>query len=407
MNTRPAIRRRRSWRPNLEQVEERQLLSAISVEYANTAHETDAYGGIVQKDLGAPTSAEVSVPGVPGALEETFQGGAIYWSQNTGAHVVYGGIGAKYAALAYETDAYGRDAQLVLGLPKTDEVNVAGMPGARMNTFQNGAIYWSQATSAHAVYGGIAAEYAATANETDYYGNNVQKILGLPMTDEMNVAGVPGARMNTFQGGAIYWSQNTGAHAVYGGIGALYNSMGGPTSYLGLPTSGEQGIPGGRETFFQNGKILWTPQGGAYAVRAVSQMTFNTGFFNLQHHWYDAPVSGWASLTVYADGSYHFTGHLHDGGPFSYNDSLVIGLVSPSGVLYTITHTGHVSWSPGGSNNDDWNVSGTIPGLAAGWKDLEGCRFFWEAKASWDWKSFINEIEEAVGVIVEVVSVVV
>ena len=57
----------------------------------------------------------------------TFQGGAIYWSPTTGAHVVYGAIGAEYAALAHETDAYGRDVKLVLGLPTSDEMNVPGV----------------------------------------------------------------------------------------------------------------------------------------------------------------------------------------------------------------------------------------------------------------------------------------
>ena len=37
----------------------------------------------------------------------TFQGGAIYWSPTTGAHVVYGAIGAEYAAPP--TRSYGRD----------------------------------------------------------------------------------------------------------------------------------------------------------------------------------------------------------------------------------------------------------------------------------------------------------
>ena len=68
--------------------------------------------------------------GGAGARINTFQGGAIYWSPTTGAHVVYGAIGAEYAALAHETDAYGRDAQLVLGLPTSDEMDVPGVPGA-------------------------------------------------------------------------------------------------------------------------------------------------------------------------------------------------------------------------------------------------------------------------------------
>jgi uncharacterized protein with LGFP repeats len=145
--------------------------------------------------------------------------------------------------------------------------------------------------------------------------------------------------MNTFQGGAIYWSPSTGAHVVYGAIGAKYNSLGGPASSLGRPTSDEAGIPGGRVSYFQHGKIVWTPGGGAYVVYAVTQMTMDTGYITFDN---GVPVGGWANLAVYADGSYHFTGSFHDSGATSYNDSLVVGLVSTSSVLYTFTHTGHV-----------------------------------------------------------------
>ena len=240
---------------------------AIRAEYAALAQETDSSGRDAQLVLGLPTSDEMNVPGVSGARMNTFQDGAIYWSPSTGAHVVYGAIGAEYAALAQETDAYGNDAQLVLGLPTSDEMNVPGVSGARMNTFQDGAIYWSPSTGAHVVYGAIGAEYAALAHETDAYGRDAQLVVGLPTSDEMNVPGVSGARMNTFQYGVIYWSPSTGAHVVYGAIGGLYyNSLGGPTSFLGLPISDELGIPGGRVSYFQHGEILWTPQGGAYAV---------------------------------------------------------------------------------------------------------------------------------------------
>ena len=77
--------------------------------------------------------------------------------------------------------------------------------------------------------------------------------------------------MNTFQGGAIYWSLATGAHVVYGAIGGLYNSLGGPASFLGLPISDELGIPGGRVSYFQDiGRaIVWTPSRGAYVVYTV------------------------------------------------------------------------------------------------------------------------------------------
>ena len=117
-------------------------------------------------------------------------------------HAVHGAIGSKYAATVFETDAYGNDVQQILGAPTSDEMDAPGLPGVRMNTFQGGAIYWSAANGAHAVSGAIGAEYGATANETDYWGTNVQQILGAPTSDEFKVPGVQGAREQAFQGGA-------------------------------------------------------------------------------------------------------------------------------------------------------------------------------------------------------------
>jgi uncharacterized protein with LGFP repeats len=369
------------------------VYGAIGAEYLATYNETDYYGTKVLWDLGAPTSDEMDVSGVAGARMNTFQGGSIYWSAATGAHVVYGGIGDKYNSLGGPA-AY--------GLPVSDEAGVPDVPWARVTDFQNGrAIFWSEATGAHTVYGAIWAKYAATAYETDYSGTNVQGILGAASSDEMDVPGVPGARMNTFQSGTIYWSPGTGAHVVYGGIGNLYQSMGGPLSYLGLPTTDEQGIPGGRVSYFQNGKILWTPSGGAYAVQSVSQMSFNTGVITFDN---GVPVGSntGVQLTVYADGSYHFVGDFHDSSWFSsYNYSIMIGLVSPSGVLYTFSHKGHVSYG-----DDNWDITGTSPALAAGWTDLEGCQWYWKADVSWDIAAFIQEIEQAAKIVTQVVAII-
>jgi uncharacterized protein with LGFP repeats len=142
------------------------------------------------------------------------------------------------------------------------------VPGGNDIRYAKCDIYYSPATGAHEVHGAIRAEYNATASETDSAGRDVQTLLGLPTSDEMDVPKYPGARMNTFQGGVIYWSPSYGAHVVYGFIGALYKSMGGPTSYLGLPTTDEQANPefhGGRLSYFQDGVIYWSPQTGAYA----------------------------------------------------------------------------------------------------------------------------------------------
>jgi uncharacterized protein with LGFP repeats len=338
--------------PQLEALEDRQLLSGfatnihpalppvifdpIKAEYAATANERDTFGRVVQTLLGAPTSGEVSVPGVPGARMETYQGGTIYWSAASGPAVVYGAIGGEYGVTASEKDAYGTVVQKVLGLPTSDETNVPGVAGAREQTFQGGTIYWSAApgvgahavygaigakyaqmggpaayglpirdegtvpnthgvrfvnfqnggsiywsdatktSGAHAVYGAINAEYLNTANETDAFGRDVQALLGAPVSDEVNVFGVPGAREVTFNNGAIYWSPSTGAHVIYGAIFDYYAyTLVGPTTTvavrgsrvsLGLPTSDEVTDSfGDRVVHFQSGaEIHWSPQRGAF-----------------------------------------------------------------------------------------------------------------------------------------------
>ena len=246
------------------------VIGAIGGEYAATSHEVDAFGTSVQKILGLPIGEETGVPGVAGARMQAFQGGRVYWSVGTGAHAVIGAIGAEYAAAASQTDAFGTSVQKILGLPTSEEANVPGVAGARMQTFQGGTIY-SSFVGTHAVIGAIGGEYAATAREVDVVGNNVQKILGMPTGDESNVPGVAGARMQTFQGGTIYWSAATGAHVVYGAIGARYNAMGGAAGVLGLPMHDEEATPdGARVVPFQHGDLFWSQATGVQESIALA-----------------------------------------------------------------------------------------------------------------------------------------
>ncbi len=84
--------------------------------------------------------------------------------------------------------------------------------------------------------------------------NSVNGLLKYPTSDRYTING--GWRQD-FQGGAILQSQ-VGTFAVYGGIGQKYLSLGGQTSFLDLPTSGETGIGNGWTVqHFQNGVIRW------------------------------------------------------------------------------------------------------------------------------------------------------
>jgi hypothetical protein len=187
-------------------------------------------------------------------------------------------ITAEYAATASETDAYGTNVHSLLGSATSQIEYVSGVSGAEVQFFHdNGAIYWSSGTGAHVVYGSIGAEYQHLASETDAYGKNVQLIVGLPTSDEKNLAGAAGARTNTFQSGQIDWSYPTGAHVVYGQIGGLYNSMGGASSWLGLPTSDEAGPQTNRVSGYQNGYISWSPSGGPVAHNNSISVTTRYG----------------------------------------------------------------------------------------------------------------------------------
>ncbi|MDO8735693.1 MAG: hypothetical protein Q7K29_01225 [Thermoleophilia bacterium] len=198
---------------------------------------------------GFPTTDEYDVAGYAGARAQDFERAQIYWTPTMGAHTVRGGIMQKYVALG------GPGA---LGLPLTDEYNVPGVINGRESDFQNGRIYYHPLAGIHAVRGGILAKYLSAGGPAGF--------LGMPTTDEMDVAGVAGAREGDFQRGRIYWSPTTGSHTINGGIFNTYIGYGGPTSALGLPITDEYSldIPGARRSRFEHGFITFVPGVGAW-----------------------------------------------------------------------------------------------------------------------------------------------
>ena len=203
--------------------------------------------------LGQAVTNELPTPDRSGRYNH-FQGGSIYWTQQTGAWEVHGAIKQKWAALGWERS--------VLRYPVTDERTTPDGRG-RYNHFQGGSIYWTQQTGACEVHGGIKEKWAALGWERSF--------LGYPVTDERVTPDGIG-RYNHFQGGSIYWTQQTGAHEVHGAIKDKWASLGWERSYLGYPISDEQVTPDGRGrvSHFQGGSIYWYPDRGAYDVKKGS-----------------------------------------------------------------------------------------------------------------------------------------
>lgn len=103
--------------------------------------------------------------------------------------------------------------------------------------------------------------------------------LGACISNEYD--GANGGKIQDFRGGRAYWSKDTGAHFLWGRIGARYSEMGGPQSWLGYPKGEERQIKGGFFVEFQNGNIYWSPETGAFAVnKEIMDKWKETGFEN-------------------------------------------------------------------------------------------------------------------------------
>lgn len=180
------------------------------------------------------------------------------WSSGVRAAEPYGAIGEKYVALGGRGGALGP----AIG-------NESAAPhGGRFHLFQNGVIYWHPETGAFAVWGAISVKYWELGR-AEY---------GYPITDERVTPDRRG-RYNHFRAvqipgkpeSSIYWTPETGAHAIYGGIRDAWARAGWERGELGYPTSDEFDTGGGsRRQDFERGYIAWTPQGGARIVKSGS-----------------------------------------------------------------------------------------------------------------------------------------
>jgi SpoIID/LytB domain protein len=187
--------------------------------------------------VGSPLNAEYDVKD---GRARNFQRGLIYYNVQAGAHEVHGGIMDKYLSIGASNHA--------IRFPITDEVAVTG--GAE-NTFQHGAIYWSPGPGAKLILGAIFDRFTDLGGVT---------YMGMPTEDERAVGG---AQRSRFVNGAIYWTPATGAHSIVGGINARYEALGGPASFLGAPTADEAAVGAGAVSSLKNGRIYWTSATGA------------------------------------------------------------------------------------------------------------------------------------------------
>lgn len=308
--------------------------AALVSPHAFASPESDAAGAITAA-WEAAGGSDSPVGGQDGEVYEVgagygqkFTDGQIFYTADTGAHLIYGEVLNKYQSL-------GGPGESDLGFPTIDEVPGLVGPDSRVSTFSASdtpAIFWTPDTGAWVVrgalnaawdkLGGSAGALGVPIEDERYDGDVVSQkftggelswntatktfssdpstladnLTGLEVpadpTTQINLAwrmagglgGPLGARQGAqaaigdqgaeqgFAGGKIFYSPDTGAHAVTGAILSKYESLGGPTGDLGYPvgTEADGGIPNSRTGSFSapdQPVIFWTPDTGAIVVR--------------------------------------------------------------------------------------------------------------------------------------------
>ncbi len=195
-------------------------------------------------------TSDVRTIGTSG-LYQLFENGKIYWSKDTGAHAMrFGSIDNRYAALGYEAK--------YLGYPTSDEITMPGI--GTYQSFQGGQIYQSLSTGAWDIrYGAMFSKYTSLGYESGY--------LGLPSSSEIKIKN---GTYQSFQGGRLYWQSNSPnmSFSVKNNIIDNYKQDNYDSGYLGLPESDTLcGLKNsGCWQGFVGGKIYWSTNSGSFDI---------------------------------------------------------------------------------------------------------------------------------------------
>lgn len=234
----------------------------------------ESLGGPADSDLGFPTIDEG--PGLaPDSRNSTFSAPdqpVIFWTPDTGARVVRGAINQAW-------DALGGSAG-VLGVPAEDETTNGDTVTQK---FTGGEISWNRKTRTFTT---VPPELAAQLGDIEVPSDATSAIAAArraaggalgPLGAEEGAQyaiGADGVGQN-YAGGKIFYSPDTGANVVTGQVLAKYESVGGPTGDLGFPISSEADgglAPQSRVVAFAAADkpvIFWTPDFGAVIVRGA------------------------------------------------------------------------------------------------------------------------------------------
>ena len=172
---------------------------------------------------------------------------------------LYGVIRDKWEQLGAQNSA--------LGWPSTSEADLAGIPGARFNLFDHGAIHYRNG-KAFEIHGAIFGHLAASALTHAWFAATDETIApdGEGRYNHFFdwTSGDPGDTPNS----SIYWHPQTGAFLVAGEFRSQWAAQGWENGQLGYPTSDPTMTVYGLVQQFQGGQL-----GGSSTMATPMQIT--------------------------------------------------------------------------------------------------------------------------------------
>jgi uncharacterized protein with LGFP repeats len=189
--------------------------------------------------LGTQTVAERAVNGRRPGRVARYQRGSIYWSSATGAHPLWGGLLDKFN----DTGGVGGP----LGYPNSDILTTPDQR-ARYTIFQYGRVY-SMSDGAYYVTNAMSSKHQQVGG--------VRGSLGYPIEDPRPIRTSRGGTVQTFERGRIY-QVGSRAYETHGTIYECHQDNGGLGGAFGYPTTDVlSAYAGGRVQNFERG-MIWS-----------------------------------------------------------------------------------------------------------------------------------------------------
>jgi hypothetical protein len=121
------------------------------------------------------------------------------------------------------------------------------------------------------------------------------------------------------------------------------------------------------------------------------------------------PVGGFAHITLRQDGSVTYNFHFHDSGFPSFDVNSIWGVKDIANRLYTVAVSGHTAGTgePGASDFDVTD-SASNPMVAQNWPAI-ACglaKATCNSRVDLDLSAIINDVKQAVGVVIQVIAIV-